>query len=466
MLQAVGPARVRIAIVGAGVAGAFSAYFLRERLGLAAEITVLEREPRVGGRVAELGIAGTRIETGATLIHTANRHMVGAVERLGLHAASGSRRSGVPARRLAIWNGASFDLHVAGGTLALALRALWRYGASLLRARRLTVDMVRKLDSIYGEQAQGASFETPEAMFRRLGLYELTQVDADTYFRRHGVSLRFVREFSDGVARANYNQATGMNAFVTLVSLAGGGLGGGRLVSVAEGNVRVVEGLLSASRARVRTGVEVRRVAAERASGTGYRVVTADGGEDVFDVVIVAAPLEFAALEVSGVDLPAAAHVRRTYCVTHTTIVAGRLRPAFFGIPERDDPSPYLVLTRNHPAIPFSALGWIGRAADGRQDVYKLFSRDTLDDELLDRLFSWRTETVRLAWRAYPMLEPTSVWPPFRLSHGLYYVNAMESAVSTMETEAIAACNVANLAASELAQAGLAPAVGGGPRVA
>ncbi|HEX6988522.1 MAG TPA: hypothetical protein VF282_03580, partial [Bacillota bacterium] len=54
---------------------------------------------------------------------------------------------------------------------------------------------------------------------------------------------------------------------------------------------------------------------------------------------------------------------------------------------------------------------------------------------------------------------PVSGWPPFRLGPGLYYVNAMESAVSTMETEAIAARNVANLLARDLAQPGV-PAAG------
>jgi flavin-dependent dehydrogenase len=33
-------------------------------------------------------------------------------------------------------------------------------------------------------------------------------------------------------------------------------------------------------------------------------------------------------------------------------------------------------------------------------------------------------------------------WPPFRLGRRIYYANAMESAVSTMETEAVAGRNV------------------------
>lgn len=43
------------------------------------------------------------------------------------------------------------------------------------------------------------------------------------------------------------------------------------------------------------------------------------------------------------------------------------------------------------------------------------------------------------------MLKPANEWPTFRLAPGLYYVNAMESINSTLETEAVAARNVVNL---------------------
>jgi len=39
-----------------------------------------------------------------------------------------------------------------------------------------------------------------------------------------------------------------------------------------------------------------------------------------------------------------------------------------------------------------------------------------------------------------------TAWPPFKIDEGLFYINAMESAVSAMETEAVAARNIANLA--------------------
>merc|ERR1712187_410966 len=58
-------------------------------------------------------------------------------------------------------------------------------------------------------------------------------------------------------------------------------------------------------------------------------------------------------------------------------------------------------------------------------------------------------EREQIVWRAYPELQPSEQWPSFRLhshDHGaVYYVNAMESPVSCMETEAVGAKNVALL---------------------
>ena len=445
-------------MVGAGVAGAFAAYSLRQELGPQVEIVVWERQARPGGRVGEMEFAGRRVETGATLIHSSNRYLVRAMERLGVHPTRpGDRKT--PRRRLGIWNGVSFDLLASTASLPLALALARRYGRSLWRARRLAREAVARLVRLYEKLEGGRGFPTPGETYRDLGLYDLTQEARYGFVARHGVGDRFVREFSDGVARSNYGQDGRMNAWATLVSLIGGGVAGGHLFSVQEGNLRIVEGLLAASAAHGRTNLAARRVAARtgpRGEPAGYTVAAAGGLEEAFDAVILAVPLELAGVEFEGLRLPASATVRRRYQVTHTTFVAGRLRAAAFRLPEREG-VPELILTRERPSIPFSAIGWLGPAEGddrsvGGRGVYKVFSRRPLDDALLDRLFADRAETARLVWDAYPVLTPARVWPPFRLAHGLYYVNSMESAVSAMETEAMAARNAVNLLAQDLAE--------------
>lgn len=77
--------------------------------------------------------------------------------------------------------------------------------------------------------------------------------------------------------------------------------------------------------------------------------------------------------------------------------------------------------------------------------IYKVFSRAPLDDSFFDQTFKNRKGRVHQEWKAYTVLSPMADWPPFKIDEGLYYINAMESAVSAMETEAVAARNIANL---------------------
>jgi hypothetical protein len=77
-----------------------------------------------------------------------------------------------------------------------------------------------------------------------------------------------------------------------------------------------------------------------------------------------------------------------------------------------------------------------------------LFSESSrISYELFHRLASCCNHRDRYR---YPVLKPSEQWPPFRLGKRLYYANAMESAVSTMETEAVAARNVVGLLKNDL----------------
>jgi prenylcysteine oxidase/farnesylcysteine lyase len=111
---------------------------------------------------------------------------------------------------------------------------------------------------------------------------------------------------------------------------------------------------------------------------------------------------------------------------------------------------PDALLTVEDDAVPFSSLGLVAESAGGAS-IYKLFTRDPVPESLLDELFESRELVEQIRWEAYPVLRPTSELPPFRVADGLFWVNAMEYAVSTMETQAVAARNVANLVAAELA---------------
>ena len=63
---------IRIAIIGSGISGAATGFFLREQFPDAI-IDVFERDARVGGRIQSVSIGSHKYEAGASVIHDANR---------------------------------------------------------------------------------------------------------------------------------------------------------------------------------------------------------------------------------------------------------------------------------------------------------------------------------------------------------------------------------------------------------
>ncbi|MDI3280453.1 MAG: FAD-dependent oxidoreductase [Bacillota bacterium] len=428
-------AGLRVGIVGAGMAGSSAAYFIRQRLGSGAEVVVYERGQTVGGRVQEIEIAGNLVAAGASIAHSTNRYFVGLVEALGL------RQKRYATKTLGTWNGQRFGFRTVGARWRDRVQMLRRYGMSPLRAEGLVKQFLLRLVPVYDLLDQGRGFADPQELFSTLGLYELSRQSSGDYFRRQGVSSRFLEEIIDGVSRSNYGQGSEIHALVNLVSLAGAAMGG-YLLSVQEGNSAVCRGLLQASGATVRTGTAVAEVSC--LGGLEYTVTTAGGDTERFDAVIVAAPLELAGIRFAGVTLPKPSWLARPFQVTHVTFVVGQLSPGYFGLRTAAE-LPATIMTRDSHDIPFSGIGTWGKAPGSDHTVYKVFSRQELSEELLSRLFSLRVHTLRIVWQAYPILRPETAWPPFVLNRGLYYVNAMESGVSTMETEIMASRNAVNL---------------------
>jgi prenylcysteine oxidase/farnesylcysteine lyase len=259
---------------------------------------------------------------------------------------------------------------------------------------------------------------------------------------------RFVDESATPVGRIMYGQDVSMNGLATSIALAGAGLAGS-LFSVGGGNRLVCEGLVREANATLRTDVEVTGVARE---GARVTLELSDGSPASHDAVVLATPAGASTLAVSGVELPESALIAYPFQVTWATFIKGTPRAEYFSLRAADE-LPDAVLTVEDEAIPFNSLGLVATAPDGTH-IYKLFSREKVSDSLLDDVFESRDAVEEIRWEAYPVLRPLNELPPFRLADGVYWVNAMELAVSTMETEAVAARNVANLVAAELASRG------------
>lgn len=427
--------KIRVAIIGSGVSGSAAAYFLHKSLREQVETVVFEKEDRIGGRIRSIKIGEEEWETGGSIIHSENQYLSTIVDELGLEKKKHVYND------IGIWSGESFPFRTGKTKVGTLFNVLVRYGTSLVKSQPLVKDMINKLAQIYILQEKGEAYSDPETLFKKLGLYSLSQEKSYDYFRRNGISNRFIHEFMNGVSRLNYGQDASMHGLVNLVSLAGASFGG-YLFAIKGRNSQICEAMLQNSSAKVLKNHPV--ISIHKKEKNKY-LITAEGGtKEEFDYIVIATPLEKAKIDFTNLELEEKNRLSRPYQVTNVTYVFGKLNPNYFGRAKTEQ-IPANILTQENENIPFSSIELCKENKVSGQNIYRIFSRHKLAEDLLNKLFIERSETKSLVWDAYPVLTPAAAWPSFVLEEGIYYVNAMESAISTMETEVMGSKNVVNL---------------------
>lgn len=438
--------------MGAGIAGASLSYFVNEHVDPAAEVVVFEANDEIGGRISELTVGGTTVETGAKFVLPWNRYLAGFIDEFGLPTRDTTELTD---QRIGIWDGDAFAFETSRWDWLTAVKMLRRYGLGIRAVQPAVDEVVERIGRVYEEPLVSTGFRTPAELLEALDLDHLTDRTGGEHFAAIGIPESFVREFVDGAARSIYAQDASLNAFVSLVVLSAVG-GADQPFAVDGGNAQVCERLLEAASAEVRTGTPVRRVTRHPSADTTYALETEDGTEERFDAVCLATPLEVADIDFRNVDLPANVADRR-YVTVHVSIVAGRLDPNYFDRRSADG-IPEFVLTKAAAEDPFMFLLKRGETEDGNANIYQLWSRRAGDADRLDEVFARIDAHRTVTWEAFPELSPGISMPPFRLAPGLYYVNAAESIASAMEAEAIGSRNVANLLVDDLATGAAGPA--------
>ncbi|MDR1431890.1 MAG: FAD-dependent oxidoreductase, partial [Propionibacteriaceae bacterium] len=417
---------------------------LRSRLGPDAELHVFEKEPEVGGRAHHTTFAGERVELGGTLIHTENRRLVELADAVGVPLVP--RKADVPGGddTLLLWDGSKALLRAKLSGIGLPLALIRRYGPfNMLKLQRLARAAKSSWNSVYPLQDDGRVFETAGELIEAAGLATFVGASLNELATRRGISRRLLDEFVTGVLRDMYNQSSEIIALAGLVGLAGAGLAGGSLVTVADGNSTLFAKALDAAGAKVWLEAPATRV---ESTSEGVLLHAGGGQPRRFDAVILAAPLELANVSISGGDLEPVADIGRRFQPVYTTLVAGEVNPEFFASAK----APSEVITIDDPATVFKALGQTGYSHSLGTPIWKFFSAEALTEAFLAEVFLKVHEVHRHLWQAYPVLTPEPRFRPFKLAGGVYQVNDFESAVSTLETEGALGWSVADLVARDL----------------
>ncbi|MCJ1385192.1 hypothetical protein MMC17_008313 [Xylographa soralifera] len=477
----------RIAIIGAGSAGASTAYYIN-RFGSLCQptnITVYEASNYVGGRsttVNVYGDPGEPVELGASIFVQVNRNLVSAAKEFGLVTTRNvDGRPKESPDMLGVWDGSVFKfVQSEGGSQWWNIaKLLWKYGLAPLRTQRLMQTVVGNFTKMY--DAPHFPFRSLSQTSYDLGLTAVTSETGYDYLAAHGIRPPFSTDIVQASTRVNYAQNLGeINGLLALVCMSTDGA-----MAVQGGNWQIFDGMLRASGAKVLLNTRV-SVIADQDDGT-YLVHSEHSdallsqpetqpAPATFDEVVLAAPFQFAHLKLP----PSVPHTPDTipYVRLHVTLLASphRLSPAAFHLPP-STPAPEIILTTlptagylsppsaRAPAgfLSISTLRTLHNPSSptgGRPEyLYKIFSPHALNATFVAGLLGFATEAEALAgiavedvswlyekvWDSYPYLPPRVTFEEPVLGRGVWYTSGVEGFISTMETSSLMGMDVARL---------------------
>ncbi|KAG7929972.1 hypothetical protein KL925_000714 [Ogataea polymorpha] len=416
---------VRVAIVGSGAGGASCAYYLRKFTDHQFNVTIFEKNSYVGGRATNINFDGVEAELGASMFIEDNRILYNAVGELNLSFANSSSES----TSFALWNGESFDyiLEPSSNSWVTYLKLVWRFGLYSIAAVKYQQQTAMKtfLTEYYEKYYPLSSLNLVT------DLLKYTSVTAKELFNSIWVGANY-QSFVQSLTRNNYAQNLGtIHSLGSLVLLSGESS-----FHVEGGNNQIFQKWIQASDADLRLNTTVTAISKTL---SGY-VVSYGSHTEEFDIVVLAGPYDQLNIQTNiSVSLVSAEYVHLFVTLVRTPNLLSE--SSYFN----NKKTPQTILTTGGDE--FNSIGLVGYSEKFQEYVYKVFSFQTLDEQLLHDIFGNYSNKYEKIWYSYPYLNPISRFDEFKLAENLYYLNGMEQFISTMETSSLAGATVAGLLA-------------------
>lgn len=425
-------ARLKLAIVGSGIGGCSTAYFTKELIPEDMDITIFEANDRIGGRLLARKIGPVMVELGGTFFHTINQNLLEFVKKFSLE----TEEFVLPV--IGVWNGSKFIYKSSKSPLVTNLRLLLRYRLGALRLQNLLKKSKKEVLKLYANNRLDFAYETCEELIDIPFILDLKSKTLENVLLENGVSSKLIKEILEPGVRYIYHQSINIGGFAGIVTIVASD--GTPLYKLKNGNVQFNKNLVKSADATVKLKHKIEKII--KTDQGKYNLINQEGSSEEFDAVILAAPFEQLQIEFENITLP---EIKlRKYRKVFIKLITGSVNPQYFGLQTITD-VPELLLTTADFKGPFDALETLGKTENG-QYVYNLFAIDPITDDLLQQMFSERIIEEDYIWEfAHPIIKPFKEFQPFILDTGLFNINTIESAASTLETTIVAAKNVALL---------------------
>ena len=412
---------VNLAVIGAGIGGCSAAYFARKYLPYS-KVTVYEMENRIGGRAFTFNGEKMKTELGAAFFNPTNKTVCDLVDEMRLEV-----KKLEESMDIAVWNGTEIIFKSSQPMFYTLLKLFTKYKLSVPKLILRLREANGKIKKLYKKEKPTEFWE----LFESIGLDNWYKMPFDQILVEMGIDRKFIDELITPITRIIYSQNAALGGFAGLSSLLG--VYGESIYSLKDGNDVLPGKLLEASDSKVELETKVKSI--EKTSKDSFRVLVGKN-TSVFDGVIVAAPLEVADITVEGVEKQWQA---REYQKIYIRLMKGAVNLRYFNL-DASTKLPSIILTSKE-ADPITRFS-VNKSTKDDESWVTVTSTEPIGNDLVDDLFkNGRTVLDHIWSAAYPVFKPIQKIPSTCLDKGLLYINAIESAASSLESSTFAALN-------------------------
>lgn len=345
----------RVAVIGAGVSGAFFADALKNRSSGALKIDVYESSDRIGGRTLDTSWLGdprnTSVELGASMFIAQNRLVAEAAASLGLATQCRADATRGRGRLLLLGADGRPAFTEAGSAARSAYRMVQRFGLrGMRRLRALGRDFIANFSRIYDAIDSGRSFDSPRSLLAHIAMDRWPERSCEAAMAEllGSATHPAATELVSALVLNNYGQpwaVTGaLCCFTAVAPLAAGG--SAAAFHISGGNAQLSEGLFARSAASMHLSTTVAAVTVDETDASGEFTLNLIGAggkfERRYDHVVLAAPCPTrasrgveASIEEDESEDEAAQLLRRCtplpYQEVHVSLVYGLIEPQALG---------------------------------------------------------------------------------------------------------------------------------------
>ena len=413
---------VDLAVIGGGIGGCSAAYFARRYLPYS-KVTVYERENRIGGRVFTFKGKEMNSEVGAAFFNPTNKTVCDLVEEMGLRVKKLEESVDI-----AVWNGTEIIFKSSQPMFYTMLKLFTKYKLSLIKLLVSLREANGKIKKLYEKEEKPTEFWE---LFESVGLDKWYKMSFDQILVEMGIDRKFIDELITPITRIIYSQNAGLGGFAGLISLLG--VYKEAMYSLKDGNEVLPRKLLEASNSKVELESKVKSI--EKTAKGCFRVLVGEN-TSVFDGVIIAAPLEGAGIAFEGVTKQK--WQAREYQKIYIRLMEGEINLRYFNL-DASSKLPSIILTSKE-ADPITRFS-INKSTKDKSWMI-VTSTEPMGNDFVDDVFKNGRIILDHTWSAaYPIFKPTQKIPSTCFDKGLLYINAIESAASSLESSTFAALN-------------------------